>query len=111
MNRPIPELDEVCDRIQWLVPTVLWAEQTTDRSALEGLAYGADNLRISAEWNYYRIGNRNAAAGRAVYRLSLASEDFFDAYEFGSVDDVATSLLSFGRAMGRVESHCRWGSN
>ncbi len=111
MNRPVPELDEVCDQILWLDFKVLDTVDTTDKSALEVLANSADNLRIRTEWRYYRIGERNAAAGRAVYRLSLASGNFYDAFESGNVDDIATSLFRFGVAMGRVESHCRWGSN
>jgi len=111
MNRPIPELDEVCDQILWFDFIVMRTVDTTDKSALGALANSADNLRIRTEWNYYRIGERDAAAGRAVYRLSLASGNFYDAFESGNVDDIATSLFRFGVAMGRVESHCRWGSN
>ncbi len=110
MNRPIPELDEVCDQILWFDFIVLRTLDTTDQSALEVLANSADNLRIRTESNYYRIGERDAAAGRAVYRLSLASENFYDAFESRS-DDIAIWFLRFGTAMGRVESHCRWGSN
>jgi hypothetical protein len=110
MNRPIPELDEVCNQIQWFVPLIITTVDATDQSVLEALANRADNLRIRTEWDYRRIGKRNAAAGRAVYRLSRASENFYDAFESRS-DDIAISFLRFGMAMGRVESHCRWGSN
>ena len=110
MNRPIPELDEVCNQILLLEATVMWTVETSDRTELEVLVSSAESLRRRTEWNHYRIGKRNAAAGRAVYRLSLASENFYDAFESRS-DDIAISFLRFGMAMGRVESHCRWGSN
>lgn len=108
LNRPISELDAVCDSMLWMTVAAS-SQESHEGPDLRATVVGADNLRMRAEWNYYRIGARDGAAGRAVYQLMLASGDLVNAYVSDSVDDLSAALVRFGQAMGRVEHYCRWG--